>query len=124
MDEEHGKTTEDEGSLVGALFRQGAGIVRGEVDLVKAEISRALRHVAIAVVLAIFAAVLGLTAMNFGASLAVQTLVARGWDAAQATGMVAAAMGLAALACLLAGALLLRSIGFNTRRDRRRGRRR
>ncbi len=110
-------------SLIGALLRHGIGIIRGEVDLVKAEIERALRHVVIAVVLAIFAAVLGLTALNFAASLAVQVLVAEGWSSTGATGLVAGGLGTAALACLITGALLLRSIGFKSRRDRRRIRR-
>ncbi len=114
---------QDETTLIGTLIRQGTNILRGEVDLVKAEIERALRHVVIAVVLAVFAAVLGLTAMNFAASAAVQVLVERGWEPADATAAVAGGLGATALACLVAGALLLRSIGFKSGRVRRPGRR-
>ncbi|WP_172330572.1 phage holin family protein [Mangrovicoccus sp. HB161399] len=119
---EDGNEKDDTG-LIGTLIRQGMGILHGELDLVKAEIERALRHVVIAVVLAVFAAVLGLTAMNFAASAAVQLLVDDGWDPTAATGAVAGGLGTAALACLIGGALLLRSIGFKSGRDRRHGRR-
>ncbi len=120
MDDGDGK---DDTGLIGTLIRQGMGILHGELDLVKAEIERALRHVVIAVVLAVFAAVLGLTAMNFAASAAVQLMVDEGWDPTAATGVVAGSLATAALACLLGGALLLRSIGFRSARNRRQVRR-
>ncbi|WP_138469393.1 phage holin family protein [Poseidonocella sp. HB161398] len=107
-------------SLVSILIRQAGALLQGEVDLVKARIERALHRAIFAIGLAVFAAVLGMTALNFAAEVAVQKLVESGWEESSADGLVAAGAAAAALLCLLAGGLLLRGLIPNSRRERRR----
>lgn len=94
--------TDSTSALAGAAMGHLSNLARGEIDLARAELDKALRRVAVSVALLIGAVVLAIIALNLLAASAVAALVGMGLSVGWATAITGAAgFGLAAvvLAC-------------------------
>ena len=88
--------SESTGSLLGDAMTHVSSLVRGEVDLARAEIDQNLRRAGTALGLLVAAVVIALTALNVLAAAVVSGLTEAGIPAGWAALIVGAALGIAA----------------------------
>jgi lysylphosphatidylglycerol synthetase-like protein (DUF2156 family) len=96
--------TESTGSLLGEALNHVSGLIRGEVDLARAEIDQNLRRAATAIGLLVAAVVIFLTALNVLAAAVVSGLTEAGIDAGWAALIVGAVLGIVAAVLASKGA--------------------
>ena len=88
--------TESTGSLLSDAMTHVSSLVRGEVDLARAEIDQNLRRAGTAIGLLVAAVVISLTALNVLAAAVVSGLAEAGIPAGRAAPIVGAGLGIVA----------------------------
>lgn len=97
------KKTESTGSLLSDAMKHISSLVRGEIDLARAEIDENLRRATTAVGLLIGAVVVALVALNVLAAAVVSGLTEAGIDAGSAALIVGVVLGVVAAVMISKG---------------------
>ncbi|MBF9033860.1 phage holin family protein [Rhodobacterales bacterium HKCCE2091] len=97
------KTTESTGSLLSEALTHVSSLVRGEVDLARAEIEQNLRKAAAAIGMIVAAVVIALTALNVLSAAVVAGLTEAGLEAGWSALIVGAVLGVVAAILIAKG---------------------
>lgn len=96
-------------TLVGDALQRVTNLVRGEIQLARAEITQSLSRAGVGLALLVGATVMGITALNVAAGAIVAALVAAGLSTAVSAAIVTAIFAVLTLLLGLAGIKSLKS---------------